>query len=495
MKYLLLLLGLFAWGFGLNGQKISNEKIFPVDYPIMNIGYPSKMVPNTDGSFIYLEYWPQSPGGKKVAGYYLQSYDKAYKEEWSMPLTKQGTAPVKEVIDLVRFDQSVGVLAYQFSPSIKRDQVKMQVFSLDGQPIGGLQTVSSYTKKEKKDYVDEFAFSENQSKMLWLGHNPTASAKSRQFFCSVWDGQGKKVWGKKLFLPHIEEDKYLVKQATVDNRGNAYFLLNYEEMTNTEKDTAFKPVVVRYDYRENKYTEHTLNFPNASVQESRIYVTSKGDLAFLGVLSDGSGKGFMNGAKRFETALSWDQIVFQRYDIQRELRLSAEYTMDFPEAWLKTYKERGANFSRGEVVEAKGKLYWILEEFYTQIHGGQPQYLFYDVATVAIDIESGNAAWATTFTKKQRDYKSGRLLSYVRGMAGNELHFVYLNERGAQGKIVCTSLNLADGSVRKSNLAANERATYLFFPARSTMVDEGKMILMGVGNPVGNDYKLIEVSF
>ncbi len=495
MKKLLLFLGLVLGTLLLPAQKITSEKVFPVSYPIMTVGYPSKMVPNSEGGFIYLEYWPQGQGGKKFANYYLQSYDASYKEQWSKPLTKEGTAPVKSVIDIVRFDESVGVLAYQYSPSVKRDQVKMQVFSLDGQPVGGLQVVSSYTKKEKSGYEDVFAHSENQSKLLWLGHNPTAGAKKRQFFCSVWSGQGKKVWGKKMFLPHVEEENYLVSQATVDNRGNAYFLLTYAEMTNTEKDTAFQPVVVRYDHREGKYTEHPLHFPNASVQEGRIHVTAKGDLVFLGILSDGSGKGFMNGAKRFETPLSWDQIVVQRYDVQRELRLEAEYTMDFPEAWVTRYKERGANFSKGEIIESGGKLYWILEEFYMQEHRGQPQHLYYDVATVAIDVESGNALWATAFEKKQRDYNSGRLLSYVRGLSRGKLHFVYLNERGAQGKIVCTSLSLADGSKTKANLASNERATYLFFPSRSTMVDANKMILMGVGNPVGDDYKLIEVGF
>ena len=170
--------------------------------------------------------------------------------------------------------------------------------------------------------------------------------------------------------------------------------------------------------------------------------------------------------------------------------------MDFPEAWTKRYGgERGANFSLGEIVEHDNNLYWVMEEFYTQMHREQLQFLYYDIATIGIDMESGEIQWANTFEKKQRDYKSGNLLSYTLGVAKGQLHFVYLNERGAQGKILCTSINMADGKTTTTPLARNSKATYLFFPKRSVMVGGGKMILMGVGNPVSNDYKLIEVSF
>ena len=488
---LLALIGLFA---SVEAQKITYEQSFKVNYNIRSVGFPSEIVPNVADGFAYIEFWTQG-SGRKFPNLYLQSYDKSWKEEWFLPITKQSAAKMGSLIQVARFNDNIGVLGYQYSPSAKRDQVKMQLFSPDGQPVGGMNIVSSYTKKEKKDFIDEFAFSSDKSKMLWLGHNPGASAGKRLAFASVWSGSGQKTWGRRLAIPHLVEDKYRIKQSAVDKRGHAYFLLVHEEMTNTDKDTLHRPIIVRYDHRENKYTEHQLDFPNASIPESHIYITEKGQLAFLGILSDSTHNGFLNGAKRYEAALSWDKIVYQLFDIERELRLNSQYTKEFPEEWLKRYKERQANFSEAEVVEKDGKLYWILEEAYSQMHNDRLQFLAKDVATIAIDQETGEVAWASFFEKNQRDYGSKNLLSYCKGISKGKLNFVYLNERGAGGKVVCTSFDLEDGTTKHQNLANNDKATYLFYPARSAMVTSDKMILMGIGDPLGNDYKLMEVTF
>lgn len=496
MKKLLLfpLLAVIGMFHTLSAQKITYEQSFNVRYSITGMGYPSEIVPNMDGGYAYIEYWPQGQG-KKFANHYLQSYNKDWKEEWFLPITQQGAAKMGSLIQVARFNNNIGIIGTQYSPSAKRDQVKMQLVAPDGQPVGGMHIISSYSKKEKKDFVDEFAFAPDNSRMLWLGHNPASAASKRIALASVWDGSGKKTWGRRLTIPHLADDKYLIKQAAVDKRGHAYFLLIYEEMTNSDKDTLHRPIIVRYDHRENKFTEHQLNFPQASLPESHIYITEQGELAFLGILSDSTHNGFLNGAKRYGAALSWDKIVYQLFDVERELKLRNEYAMEFPQAWLDRYQKRQANFSKAEVVESGGKLYWILEEHFTQIHNNQPQFLYKDVATVAIDKESGEALWANFFEKNQRDYRSGRLLSYSKGISKGKLNFVYLNERGAQGKIVCSSFDLNDGTSKHKNLALNDKATYLFYPGRSSMVSSDKMILMGIGDPVGNDYKLMEVTF
>ncbi len=488
---LLATLGMFSTIFS---QKITYEQSFDVGYSIAGIGYPSEIIPNINGGFAYMEYWPQGQG-KKFANYYLQSYNKDWKEEWFQPITQQNAARMGKIIQLARFDNNIAVIGYQFSPTAKRDQVKMQLFSPEGQPVGGLNIVSSYSRKEKKDFIDQFAFSPDKSKMLWLGHNPTSIASKRTVMAAVWDGNGEKTWGRTLSIPHLVDGKYLIKQVAVDMRGHAYFLLVCEEVTNSAKDTIHRPIIVRYNHRENKYTEYQLNFPNASLPESSIYITNKGELAFLGILSDGIHNGFLNGSRRYDAALSWDKIVYQLFDLERELELINDYSMEFPQNWLDRYQKRQANFSKTEIVESDGKLYWIMEEHFTQNHNNQPQFLYKDVATIAIEKESGEAIWANFFEKNQRDYNSGRLLSYCRGISKGKLNFVYLNERGAQGKIMCSSFDLLNGSTSHIKLASNDRATYLFYPSRSSMISSDKMLLMGVGNPVGNDYKLIEITF
>lgn len=492
MKKLLFLA--FLAPFFLPAQKITAEKAFRVDYPISTVGFPSNIVAGEEGDFAYLEYWSRGQG-RKFPNHYLQSYDGQFNEQWFQPLTKQGAARLGDIQEVVRLGNSIGVIGRQFSPSAKRDQLKMQLFDLKGSPQGGLQTLSSYTKKERKGFEDITVKSPDNNRMLWVGHNPTAKAGSRTVLASVWSGDGRKTWGKKVYLPQLSDEKYQVKQAAVDNKGNAYFLLAYETLTNTDKDTVNLPIVVRYDHKEGKTTEHRLEFPGASLPECYLHITEKGELAFFGILADGSDGGFVNGAKRFETGLRWNKIVYRLFDIERELLLKQEYTMEFPEAWQKRYGERGANFSEGEVLEHKGQLYWVMEEHYTQIHNGQLQHLFYDVAVIAIDKENGSIRWASTFGKKQRDYSSPNLLSYSRGFSKGKLQFVYLTQRGAQGQIRCTSIDLETGEDSFKNLASNQKATYLFFPRRSGMIDSDKMLLMGVGDPVGNDYKLIEITF
>ena len=494
MKYcVVFLLAIVIFLPGVKAQKISGKKTMQVAYPIASIGYPSRLLPAEDNGFTYLEYWNERED-YRFSNHFLQSYNKKYEEQWHRPVTPQAAPKFADFENVYRMSDAYAVVGHQYSPSIKKLATKMQVFDLNGKERGGLTTISQLTKKEK-GYEDVLVQSPDKSKLLWLGHNPAASAKKRGFFASVHDNKGAKVWGKKLLLPPSEQ-KYLVKQVAVDNRGNAYFYMVFETVTNTTKDTLFRPVIARFDHKENKVVVQQLSFPGASVPQGMIHITQKGDLAFLGVLADGSASGFANGAKVFNgVGMKWNKLVFKLYNIERELQLKQEYSMDFPQAWLDRYTARGADFSEAEILEDGDALYWVMEEHYTQIHQNQLQHLYYDIAVVGISMSSGQIKWANTFEKKQRDYKNGHLLSYCAGIANGKLHFVYLSEKGAQGKVMCTSFNLSDGKVESVSLASDQNADMMFFPKRSAMVGPNRMLLLGVGNPVGNEYALIEVSF
>lgn len=475
-----------------SAQEVTREERFGVKYPIQTIGYPSKIVPGPEGSLTYVEYWTKDIE-HKYTNYYIQNLNASYKEEWFRPLTKENL-PKIQPMDVHRLSTSFAVFGEQYSPTVKGMQVKVQMFELDGRPKGGLQTVSNYTKKTRKGFSNELILAPDSSRFLWLGHNPEAKAKKRKVKAAAYKADGRLVWRQDLFMPQLAE-KYKVKQATIDKKGNAYFLLDFESKTNNIKDTVNLPIVLRWDHKEKKMTEYRVDFSAASVPECRIHITEKGDLALLGVLADGSEGGFTNGAKRFDTGLKWNKIFYKLFNIERELQLKDEYLMDIPAEWMKKYGEKGANFSQHEIIERNGMLYWIMEDFYTQIHRDELQFCYNDVATVKIDIEEGKILWASSFGKKQRNYRNGFVLSYSLGIAQGALQFVYLSERGAQGKIVCTSVNLEDGSSATKPLLSNERADRLFFPRRSCMVDESRMVLMGVGSTVDNDYRLIEITF
>lgn len=477
----------------LNAQEISRVKTFPVTgYSVSEMGYPFQLVPGEEDGFVYVEFWIRG-GDRKFPNYYIQGYNNKFEEEWFSPVTEQN-APEMKPLALFRFKDNIGLVGLQNDLTIKGVKAVMQLYEPNGDHVGGLTEISNFDKKSKKGFETQLYRSPDSTKMLWLGTNPEEGAKKRRYLATAWSQDGRSLWKADLPLAPTERG-YEVRQTTVDNKGNAYFLMTYETVTNTEKDTVNLPVIVRYDHRERKFSEYQLEFPGASVPEGRIKVTRKGDLVFVGILADGSEKGFLNGAKSQGVGLTWNKIVFKHFDIERELKLQSETLMDIPESWLTKYGNDGANFSKHEMREVDGKLFWILEENYTQTHNGRLQHLFYDVAIVALDLGTSEISWATSFEKQQRDYERGNLLSYVLGVAGGKLRFVYLNERGAQGKILCQSVNMKNGEVEEKTLVRNEKADFLFFPRRSSMIGPNKMMLMGVGNPVGNDYKLIEIAF
>ncbi|HHG84471.1 MAG TPA: hypothetical protein ENJ82_06965, partial [Bacteroidetes bacterium] len=258
----------------LTAQKITYEEIVQANYPINSVGYPSRIVPNQiekDGSFTYVEFQAQGIN-RKFANHYIQTFDGNFKPLWDKALTPPKASRLAAVEEIIRLKDALAVIGYQYSPAAKRMATKMKIWGLNGQEQSGWVTISNYSKKAKKGYEEVLVQSNDRSKLLWMGHNPGASAKKRDFYCSVWDSNGKKVWGKRLLLqPTLE--KYLVKQATVDKRGNVYFYMVYESATNTAKDTLNPPIIIRYDHRETKFSSYRLDFPGASVPEGRIHIT------------------------------------------------------------------------------------------------------------------------------------------------------------------------------------------------------------------------------
>ena len=481
----------------LQAQEVANKLEVPVSIPITQIGYPSKIMPGEEGMFVYREYW-QEGQGRRFANEYIQAYtiDK-FSETWFTPITEP-RAPRMKVLDMFRLNSSYVLLGQQYGgPKGKDILVNARFFGLDGRTMGEPVKVSNYDKKAKTGFQEYFAVSAKKKKLMWMGHNPQEAAAKRRYFFTVYSDNGRMDWTKNLTIPHVADDKYRVEQALVDERGNVYMALMYEELTNKEKDTLNLPIILRYDADENKLMEHKLEFPGASVPELQLHINESGELVVMGVLSQvgEDSTGFMNLTKHQGASLRWNQLIYKKFRIERELKLEQEFTLDIPETWMERYGKRGANFKDFRIMEADNQLYWIMEEVYTQIHNKRLQHLYYDVGVIRMDMEEGQIKWATFFEKEQRDYESGELLSFVPGIVGDNLHFVYLNQRGAQGKVVCSTVNLENGEVTEKGLLSNEYARALFFPARSGMVNKNTMMLMGVGHPNEDNYSLISIKF
>ena len=321
---------------GVQAQQVGNKIEVPVKIPINQIGYPSKILPGEEGKFVYREYWSEGQG-RRFSNEYLQSYslDK-FNEVWFTPITEP-RAPRMKVLDMFRLKSKYVLLGQQYGgPKGKDIVVNAKFFGLDGRSTGPPVKVSNYDKKAKSGYEDYFSVSRSKNKLLWMGHNPSAAAKSRRYFFTVYSDNGRQDWSKNLNVPHVTEDKYVVKQALVDDRGNLYMMMMFEELTNKEKDTANLPIIVRYDADENKFMEHKLEFPGASVPELKLHINEKGELVVMGVLSEvgSDSTGFMNLTKHDGASLRWNKLIYMKFRIQRELQLDQDFTMDIPEEWI-----------------------------------------------------------------------------------------------------------------------------------------------------------------
>jgi hypothetical protein len=472
----------------LAAQTIVKEQIFPVaGYSIFQTGYPIGVIPGADGQFLFLEYWAEGIEGHRISNYYLQSYGiRNYAEDWFKPVTNEGFDPMNEIIDIIGLDKGTFVVGYQYSPVDKNVHTVGRFFQYDGTPAADEPVRISNFDKKAKGFADVFSVSPNEKCMLWMGDN------GREQFLTAWDGSGKQMWEKKLELPHVK-DKYIVKDIGVDDTGFPYFLMLFSKPNFSLKDSLNPPIVVRMDPRTDEFLSDTLRFDSAYVQLANMKLFSNTSLVVTGALGDGSVTGILNGEKIDKNARNWSHFFYKRFKLGEEenaLQLDVESTSPVPEKWIEKYGKTGSNFSMSEIILSKDKVILLLEEHYSN---GEMVY-FYDIGCIAFEVQAGKMSWSAIVEKRQRDKGSGTFLSYVAGMARGSLQLVYLSERGAAGELKCSSLDLKTGAKTDKKLASNEEAQYLFFPRSSGMIG-GSMLLIGMGDPGQNDYKLLTVGF
>lgn len=495
MKYIKIFILGFIWVNIAVSQELIDQTTFSADaYNINKVGYPSRICTDGRGNAVYVEHF-QATNGRRMVNRYIQAVSpKKYEELWAKPITKEGQ-PTMNFKDIRRLDRSFLVFGTQEDPKTKSYKVVGQFFSLTGSEIGPLQNISNYETfdTKSKGYVDEYAISPDSTRFLWLGMNPDEDPKKRKHFASVWGGDGRYVWSQELQLPKTTE-RYVVRQALVDKRGNAYFLMTYEKYTNTVADTAKLPIIVKYDYKQKNYAEFPIVLNGSSIPAIELFLTIQNEMVAIGVSAKTSGNGILNGQKAYNTAIKWNEFFYKKFNIMEGMRLKQENSLEIPKSWVDKYKD-GANFTQTKVIEKNGQLLWLLEEAYTQNKDGGIQFVRYDVGIVSIDLNEGKIQWATTFEKRQRDFNNDFLFSYTPVVVGEKLHCIYVTEKGAQGKLVATSVNLTDGETTTKELISNQESLYYFFPARSGLIDSKIVILMGVGNPTANEYKLIKLKF
>lgn len=485
LAFLLLLMGLNE----LSAQQIIEEQYVPIrGYDIREVGYPFGVVPVGSGKFAYVQYWKESKM-HPADNYYLQclSYND-FEGIWYQQVMEYGRDRF-QMGEVHRVGKSVIVTGTLFMPSNKTYQTVFRYFGLDGKPLhNGAVQISNWQEKHKVMEDESFHHSPNNQRILWMGKD------EKDLHCSVWDDQGNKVWNQVLNLPHVDK-KYTFKDVTITNEGYPIFLLEANRPNYTLKDTALPPLIVRYHPKREKYHTDTLALDSAYSIHTQMKLLDNQQLVVAGIFGQENPEGMPNGAKIEKKAKIWNGIFFKKLQLVNtdSTRVLADSLSPLPQSWVDHYGEEGSNFSEFRIIAQKTKkqehALLVMEEVYAD----KKRVFFYDVGCIAFDTDMGNVKWFKRIQKRQRGQGGASLLSFTSELTTNNIHFVYLSERGARGSLISTSFSLKDGKRRDFKLASNEAATYLFFPGSSGKVGNAILVLIGMGNPGQNDYKLMTV--
>lgn len=480
---------LFLLFFGLYGgakaQYISSEQLFPVEgYSVFEMGYPLQVTPAGQGNFAFLEFWAEGKQGRRIGNYYLQAYGiNDYVEHWFKPVTNEGFEPM-QITEMVRLEKCFAIVGKQYQAKNKGQQTVARFFGLEGKPFAAEPIqLSNFPKINRSQ--DEWVISSPRKKyMAWVG------ADEEDTYLTLWGNYGGKQGEKILKLPYSEE-KYEIIQVTINDEGEVFFLSRYNRSGGESQ-----PLVLnKYILSEERFVTTLINLdPTKKAEMVEMSLSFEQDILIIGGLSGLGGTGLSNGAKVDRGDISVLTHVFcQRLTNNKdELTIAADSVSAIPKKWVDYFAEKGgSNFSEVEIVVSREGISLLWEEQYQS----KDRYYCYALGVLGIDSESGGVTWNRLIAKRQRDQSSDQFLSYVAGVNQGKLRLVFLSERGARGNLMCISIDLVTGERKDKILASNETAEYLIFPQASSLVSGREMVLIGMGSPSQNNYKLITITF
>ncbi|MEL6651305.1 MAG: hypothetical protein AAFQ87_10925 [Bacteroidota bacterium] len=467
-----------------NAQFISSEQVFPVEgYSVFEMGYPLKVTRAGQGNFAFLEFWAEGKQGRRIGNYYLQAYGiNDYVEHWFKPVTNEGFEPM-QITDLIKLEKCFAVIGKQYQSKSKGYQTVARFFGLEGKPFADEPVSLSIFPKANRSQNEWTVHSPKRKYLAWVG------ADGEDTYLTLWGNYGGQQTEKTLQLPYSDQ-KYEIDQVLVNDEGEVFFLSRY-----TRSGTEAQPLVLnKYLPEEERFITTLVNTALGKKTELlNMSFSFEQEILITGALSGPGGNGISNGAKIGRGDISVITDIFcQRYtNTKDEITLAADSISPLPEKWTKYFAEQGgSNFSEVKIVSARDGLALLWEECYE----AKKRFYCYRLGVLGLDPETGGLSWNRLIAKKQRD-NSDQFLSYVSGVNQGKLRLVYLSERGARGNLMCISIDLKSGERRDKILASNETAEYLIFPRSSAEVSGREMVLVGMGNPSQNNYKLITITF
>lgn len=494
----LLLTGLLTFAMPAMAQKIIDQQNFHIQgYKLSEKGYPRHVIPGTAGEFIYVEYWRQGVDNHPFDNYYVQCYEaKGLAQAWFKPVTNEGFEPMT-VTDLVRLNKGFYVVGTQYVPAIKRNQTVGRYFDFEGKPSDSEPVQFSwYDAKAKKGFEEEITTSAGQRALLWYGTN------GQKTFASAWGNGGVNLWKKELTLPEpLQQGEFEVADASVDDNGNAYFLMKSGLEGSKRQTLEFSYALMRFDVKKDTIIGYApVALDSGEINYAYLRMMQNGDIVLTGVAENNGMEGLanINELRDAEAAENWTHIFMRRYRFDGEFKLLKDCAKSIPEAIINRYKGKNSHFSKANIrihEEVRqgipvASCVLMFEEYFTT----KERLHYYDIMIGCFDLEKGSFKWSQVIEKRQRTQSSGALLSYVSGVARGKLRLIYLTELGAPGELMCSTLDIDTGELTRKSIASNENGNFLFLPANSAMISPVQLILIGLGIS-RDDYRITNILF
>ncbi len=489
IKMAFLLLGAGTLSF-CKAQTISAEQIFPVTgYSVFERGYPLQLLPAPGQFFHFMEFWIGGNEGRQTTNYYLQTYAAFdYGEKNFTPVTPLQVEPMRVKSALNTYQQGVAIIGTQELGPDQETHTIATFFDSKGDTLSGEPVqLSHYEKSRRRNYEEWIRVSPLGKYLLWVGKN------GRDYYASLFNYGGKEIWREELDLPYLR-DGYKVGDVSLDDRGQPYILMT------PAPDKAGVPIMLLQltDSARSTLAEPISPGNQANILRATLTLTEDSNLIVTGVLNQPMDSTRLINGTNLENEEVWTSLFIAHYEQRtaenQPFQKNYIQSHPIPQHWINHFQEEGgpgSDFSDLQIVLHDETLVMIFEEQYNR----KDLWLFYDMGLFAFDLNNGQKRWSKIIAKKQRNRGTNEVLSYVSGVSRDKLRLVFLTERGAQGKLNCTSIDLETGERKDRYLASNETAQYLFFPKRSAMISDRDMVLLGLGNPGQNDYKLITITF
>lgn len=490
-----LLLLAFGWVHPACAQQVGWVR-YPVAYDLQKVGYPPvAFAPVADGRFYYIEYWPEGPG-KATSDYYLQSVKpqyvqgaEEYTEAWAVPI-RVANDPKMEPIRVIAGGQQLAVVG---RTAVKDPATSIQFFNLSGQLMGRQQYLSP-ARKNLGDYADYLYTDAKKQYLAWLGYEPGASAKSRSYHASVFSLEGRRLWTEELNVPHTLGRRG-VCDAAVDGNGNLYLALVDESPTGTVADTAYGPIVLRYDWKTRGWTQHRLALPGHYCHTVQLETNELGQLMATALLGEAD-KGLPMRLNENGKLLYWSQLGYVQLNMATQLLLeTARLEAPLPDEFAKRYAAEtaeGARFGDFRTHYTGDQLLLMMEQQYDKPKPTGRVYVRKDVAALSLQANSSKLNWASAVAKNQTDYSSGRI-GYTPALTNLFLHLAYMSDVGGTGKLMLSSINLETGEHLDKELLDNSSGNLFFFTQRSAQTATDRLLLLGLGSPGRNEYTLTHI--